>query len=309
MNHYHCCHCHQESCVQAQVTIHTHPGNLCSPPLPGSRDPGRSSPGEHTARFRLLQCHASLCPCRLTSNSNYDNHTPPSPWPESKRALISCCFNPLLSGWGTDSWRWPTHRSGAKTKAEPQELCEKRRERKISPCSLRSSRLNPYNQLVKHCIWRIPEQTMNVPKIEVVDFGCNWRLGVCFLCLIWFWFYVYLSLVFSAYYHWWICLLVLLLASFYIYIYFFFSPFLFLECVSVCFFVRFCLYRFAFNICPRDLSVHFIVCFCFCFSLFLFFWAVWLAGSLCCSHVSGLRLQGGRAESRTLDHQKSSGPM
>ena len=36
--------------MQAQVTIHTSPpGSLCSPPLPGSRDPGTISPGEHTA--------------------------------------------------------------------------------------------------------------------------------------------------------------------------------------------------------------------------------------------------------------------
>ena len=69
---------------------------------------------------------------------------------------------------------------------------------------------------------------MNVPKIEVVDFGSNCRLGVCFLCLICFWFYVYLSIVFSAYYHWRICLLAWLLSSFFflyicIYIYFFLS--------------------------------------------------------------------------------------
>ena len=63
---------------------------------------------------------------------------------------------------------------------------------------------------------------MNVPKIEVVDFGSNCRLGVCFLHLICFWFYVYLSLVFSTY--WWICLLVWLLSSF-LYICIFFNPF------------------------------------------------------------------------------------
>ena len=37
----------QEACVQAQVTLHTSPpGSLCSPPWPGSRDPGTTSPGE-----------------------------------------------------------------------------------------------------------------------------------------------------------------------------------------------------------------------------------------------------------------------
>ena len=61
---------HQEACVQAQVTIHTcPPGRLCSPPLPGSRDPGTTSPGEHTALLRLLQHHAVLCRCRLAPYS------------------------------------------------------------------------------------------------------------------------------------------------------------------------------------------------------------------------------------------------
>ena len=79
---------------------------------------------------------------------------------------------------------------------------------------------------------------MNVPKIEAVDFGSNFRLGVCSLCLISFWFYVYLSLVFSAYYHWWISLLVSLLSSLYIYIYFFFPPFSLF--VSVYVYASFC---------------------------------------------------------------------
>ena len=49
--------------------------------------------------------------------------------------------------------------------------------------------------------------------------------------LIFFWFYVYLSLVFSACYHWWICLLVWLLSSFF---------FLFSLFVSVCVYVSLC---------------------------------------------------------------------
>ena len=58
------------------------PRSLCSMPLPGSPDPGTTSLGEHTACLRLLQLHAGLCCCRLTLHSNYDYHTPPSPWPE-----------------------------------------------------------------------------------------------------------------------------------------------------------------------------------------------------------------------------------
>ena len=75
----------------------------------------------------------------------------------SKRALISHCFNPFLSGWGTDPWRRPTCRGGAKSTAEAQELCKERREREISPCSLRSSGLSSRNQLGKPCICGIPE--------------------------------------------------------------------------------------------------------------------------------------------------------
>ena len=75
----------------------------------------------------------------------------------SKKDLISHCFNPLLSGQGTDAWGWPTLRGGTKTQAEPQEICEQRKEREISPCNLKSSRLNTHSQLDKPCICGIPE--------------------------------------------------------------------------------------------------------------------------------------------------------
>ena len=132
--------------------------SLCSPPLPGSRDPGTTSPGEHMACLRLLQHYIGLCHCRLAPHSNCDYCTSPSPqaW-VSKSTLISCCFNPLLSGWGTDSWGWPTCRGGAKTKPEPQDLCKQRREREISPCTLRSSGLNPHSQCDVPCICGIHE--------------------------------------------------------------------------------------------------------------------------------------------------------
>ena len=47
-------------------------------------------------------------------------------------------------------------------------------------------------------------------------------------------------------------------------IYIFFSFFSFCECASVCLFVCFCLYSFAFTICPRVLSVR-------CFIIIIFF--------------------------------------
>ena len=129
----------------------------------------------------------------------------------------------------------PMRRGRTKSTAEPQELCEQRREREISPCILWSSGLNLHIQLDVPCICGIPEQTTNHPRIEAVDFGSNCRLGISFLCLICFCFYVYLGLVFRAYYHWQICLLIWLLSSFYIYI-FFFSICSFCKCVCVCFF-------------------------------------------------------------------------
>ena len=75
----------------------------------------------------------------------------------SQSPQISCSFNAVLSERRTDALRQPTCRGRAKSKAEPQELCEQRREREISPCSPRSSGLNLYNQINVPCICGIPE--------------------------------------------------------------------------------------------------------------------------------------------------------
>ena len=130
--------------MRAQVTLHTAPpGSRCSPPRPGSRDPGTTSLGERTVRLRLLQCNTGLCRCRLA----------PHPYPSLPHARVSqipqssCSFNPVLSGQGTDALRRPTRRGGSKSKAEPQELCEQGREGEISPSSLRSSGLKLHKQL------------------------------------------------------------------------------------------------------------------------------------------------------------------
>ena len=145
MRRWSCCCRHQEACVRAQVTLHTAPpGSLCSPPLPASRDPGTTFPGERTARLGLLQRHAGLGRHRLA---------PPPPYSSLPAALASqsprsnCSFNPVLSGRGTDALRRPTRRGGSKSKAEPRELCEHRREGEISPSSLRSSGLKLHKQL------------------------------------------------------------------------------------------------------------------------------------------------------------------
>ena len=73
-----------------------------------------------------------------------------------------------------------------------------------------------------------------LPKLMQWTLGATVDMG--FLHLICFWFYVHLSLIFSAYYHWWICLLVWMLSVFFIYMYFFpFSLF-----VSVYVYVSLC---------------------------------------------------------------------
>ena len=132
------------SLCAAQVTIHTAPPrSLCSPPLPGSRDQWTTSPGERTVLLRLLQNHAGLCRCRLAPHLY---HSLPPAW-VSQSPQSSCSFNPILCEWRTDALRRPTRRGGSKSKAETRELFEQRREREISPSSLRSSRLKLYKQL------------------------------------------------------------------------------------------------------------------------------------------------------------------
>ena len=87
----------------------------------------------------------------------------PHPYPSlprvwvSQSPRISGSFNPVLSERRTDARRWPKRRGGSKSKAEPRELCEQRREREISPSNLRSSGLNPRNQLDVPCICGTPE--------------------------------------------------------------------------------------------------------------------------------------------------------
>ena len=69
--------------------------------VPWSRD---NFPWEQTVRLRLLPIHTGLCRHRLTLHSNYNYLTTPThhsshpvAW-VSQSPLISCCFNPALSG-------------------------------------------------------------------------------------------------------------------------------------------------------------------------------------------------------------------
>ena len=194
--------------------------SLATPPLPGAC-------ATHHCQGPVIQgqlprentrCASGCCNVMLASASAGSPHIlypslPPAR--VSQSPLISRCCNPVLAGREQKPEGNLHTKGGAKTKVEPQELCEQRREREISLCSLRSSGLNPHNELEVPCICGIPEQAMNEPKIEAVDFGRNCRLGVCYLQLTCFDFYVYLSIVFSTCYHWWIYLLVWLHSSFF----------------------------------------------------------------------------------------------
>ena len=163
--------------MRAQVTLHTaSPRSLCSPPWPGSRDPGTTSPGKRTARLRLLQCHAGLCRRRLAPHPNAS--LPPARVSQSPR--ISCSFNPVLYERRTDTLRRPTRRGSSKSKAEPQELCEQRREREMSPSSLTGSGLNLHNQLdVPESVEYLNRQRI-IPKLRQWTWGATVDLGFAF---------------------------------------------------------------------------------------------------------------------------------
>ena len=88
----------------------------------------------------------------------------------------------LPKRWGTDALRRPTCRGRTRSRAEHQELRTKKRKGNYSqqPQEQHNQHNQLHNQLDVPCICGIPEWTMNHPKIEVVDFGSNCRLGVCF---------------------------------------------------------------------------------------------------------------------------------
>ena len=172
-------HCHQGSSEKMQVTVHNFPGACAAHHCQVSR---------HTIWGQVPQesiwCTSESCnflpasatesiPCTSQLWWQYPFLSPA--W-VSKWALISCCFLPLLSGWETDVWRWPNHKDRAKIKAEPQWWCYQRRGRENFPCSHRNSRLNPHNQLGKHCICR---------KSEYTTCSHNWGCGLWGLWTVW----------------------------------------------------------------------------------------------------------------------------
>ena len=107
-----------------------------------------------------------------------------SPGWVSKGALISCCFNPLLSGQGTDAWGQPPARGGAKIKAEAQGLWKQRKEREISLCSLRSSRSNPHINFINTTSVEYLNRKRKFPKLRWWTLGAIVELGFAFC--VWF---------------------------------------------------------------------------------------------------------------------------
>ena len=116
---------------------------------------------------------------------------------------------------------------GAKSKTESQELCKRRREREISPSSLRRSGLNLHKNLMNPTSLEYLNRQRIIPKLRW------WTLGAM----------IYILFCFSS----------------------------FCKYVCVCFSVWFCLYSFAFTICPRVLFVKYFFLVVFFFGIFCIF--------------------------------------
>ena len=145
--------------------------SLSTPPLPGAcAARHRQAPVIQGQLSRENARHASGC-CNVTPASAAAG-SPCTLYPSLPPGLgepeppISCSFNPVLSERGTDALRRPTRRGGSKSKAEPQELGEQRREREISLSSLSSRGVNLPSQPDEPCICGMPEKTTNHPKLR-----------------------------------------------------------------------------------------------------------------------------------------------
>ena len=111
-------------------------------------------------------------------------------WNSSYRTPNKCWQK--TSDFPKDTLRWPTHKDGAKPKAETQELCEHRREREISPSSLRRSGLKLHNQL------DVPASAEYVNRQRIIpnSGGGLWKQDILILPLFLFlWVYMCMLLV------------------------------------------------------------------------------------------------------------------
>ena len=235
----------------------------------------------HGENARYASGWCNITPASAAAGSPWTLYPSLPPAWVSQSPQISCSFNPILSGRGRDALRRPTRRDGSKSKAKPQELCEQRREREISPSSLRSSGLI-HNQL------DVPASVEYLNRQRIIP---NWGGGL------WEQWYTYVFPFFSFCE----CVCVCFCVWFCLY------SFSFTICprvLSVSFvFVFFTFKKFFLN---NYFNNYFILSlfFLYLFIFYLLFWAMQIKGSWCSSQGSGLCLWEGRAKFRTLVHQR-----
>ena len=96
-----CCRCYQGSCEQTQVNAHTFLGACAACHCWGSCDPGPTSPGERMVHLGCCNFMPASAAASSPSTSQLWLPYPSlSPNWESKWALSSRCFCPLLHGQG-----------------------------------------------------------------------------------------------------------------------------------------------------------------------------------------------------------------
>ena len=150
--------------------------SLSKPPIPGDCAACHCQGPMNQGQLPLENTRGASDCCNVmpaSANAGSPRILYPSLPPDwvSQSPLNSCYFKLVLSRWGTEALRLPTCRCGAKSKPEPQELREQRREREISPSSLRSSGLNLHNQHDVPASLKFLSRQRIIPKLRW------WTLG------------------------------------------------------------------------------------------------------------------------------------
>ena len=140
-------------CKHRALSSVSHPGACVTCHYQGPVIPGQLPPGEPGTPQAVA---TSSWPLPLQAHHAF--HPSPSPPSLSEPEPPNhCSCNLLLSGGRTEARGQSRCRGRVRFKPETQELCEQRREKEISPCNLRSSRLNLHNQLEVPCTCVITE--------------------------------------------------------------------------------------------------------------------------------------------------------
>ena len=133
----------------------------------------------------------------------------------SQSPLISRCFNPVLSGWEQKPEGDLHAEMGPKPKLKPRSCANKEEKGKfLCAASGAVDKIPTVNLRYPAPVEYLKRQWVN-PKLRRWTLGATVDLGfaVCYWLVSDF--YIYLSIVFSACYHWWIRLLVWLLSLFF----------------------------------------------------------------------------------------------